>query len=51
MESSRGTQKSGAMKEDQFQQLLENRTEGLDPVKPATNFSITPGQASIEKVI
>ena len=51
MASSRVTKQSGAMTEYQFQQLLEAVTEVLDPFKPASTFTRTPGQASIEKVI
>ena len=51
MASSRVTKQSGFVTKDQFQQLLETMTAGLNPVKPASTFEITPGQYIIEKLI
>ena len=51
MYSSIGTKKYGAMTDDQFKQLLETMTAGLDPFKTEVTFAITTGQANIEKLI
>ena len=51
MSYSRGTKKSGAIMEDQFQQLLVTITEGLNPFKPAATFARIPGQDRIGNFI
>ena len=47
MVSSRITNQSGKMSEDQFQELPTEITAVINPVKPAAIFTRTPGQASI----
>ena len=51
MEYSRGTNKSGAMTDDKFKQLLATITTGLNPFKLEATFTITLGKSSIEEVI
>ena len=43
------TKQSGAMMCDQFQQLLSTMTAGLNPVKLAVTFAMSPGKVSILK--
>ena len=47
----RDTNQSGGITDNQFKELLETVTSGLNPVKIAAKFSRTPRQASIEKLI
>ena len=49
MASSRVTKQSGFVTKDQFQQLLETMTAGLNPVKLAVTFAMSPGKVSILK--
>ena len=51
MEYLRGSKQYAAMMDGQFKKLLETMMEELNPVKPASTFETTPGQASIEKLI
>ena len=51
MASSIDLNQSVAMTEYQLEQLLEAMTAGMNLVKPASTFAITPGQASIGKLI
>ena len=47
MADSRGSNKYGSMKDDQFQKLLATMAIVLKPVKPEATFIITSGQESI----
>ena len=51
MEYSRVTNQCVAMTDDQFKEILETMTAWLNLVKPEATFTITPGQANIEKLI